>query len=1120
MKVVGQQVRPVDWVGKTAGTAPYATDAAPAHALVAKVLRSPHPHARITRLDVSRARALPGVHAVITADDFGDVIYEHSGESFSDRPPMAIDKVLFVGQEIAAVAADTAEIAAAAIAAIDVRYRRLPALLSVKEALGRRARPLHQRESGTNVALGVEGVWGDLDTATHNSVASASGTFVYPRVAHACMEPNTTVAWWHDNRMELWTSSQAPHFVVHELARVLELELDQVVCRDVSVGGGFGSKSKISEHEALAAMLSMRAGQPVSLVYSREEEMAVTKPRHEFTTQFKAHVDANGRMCLFEAQVDVDNGAYNHYGPSVLRAGIKQLGSMYRPDAVVWAGQLVDTHLPPGGQFRGYGTPQTALALESVVDQLAEDCGIDPIDFRIANASEPNTVALAGAKIGSNRLVECLHSVRDLIGWDAKRADQTHGRGVGVAAGMHSSGSYAYPGGNVSAAGIEVTGDSDVIVRFGGADAGTGQRTVLAQVAAEILAVPIERVTVIMSDWDETPPDMGAWSSRGTHMGGHATRQAAEAMVQKLRATAADKLGTASLVLRDGEFESADDALSIGDAASLTEGSIDGGLRIDMEYLEERMEPYWTGIASPNISASYTFAAHAVEVEIDVATGELKILDYVAAHDIGRAINPGMVKGQIIGGAVQGLGAVLGEELVYENGRVANDAYVHYAVPRFTSIPNVRAELIEGPEEAGPFDAKSVGEMSIVPPAPAVLNAVYDAIGIRFHTLPLTPDVILNALREQSGTRRSYGLWHRPGRWQIAAFRRLYPRGLHWLLENVGARWARHKEPRAIEVIDAPRSVEDAVATLSAGGAGDVALHGGGTDVIVQRNQALINPTTLVLTKSIAGMGDITELADGTTRIGAAVTLREVAEWAAPTQPALNQVIETIASAQVREVATVGGNLGQAKRCWFYRSGFDCYKRAGASSPCFAVTGDHRFHHAAIDGHRCQAVTPSDLATVFTAMDVKVAVVGPQGARQLPISTLYSGPGEMALEPEEMIESLLVPKAAMTRRLAVEKIQMTGGDFALVSLAASVDIDESGVWRSPRFVFGALAPTPWSPTELEAAVDGTTPTVEKLTGGLDRQFSKHAHPLAGNEWKLDAAVGLLARIATEWMPHD
>ncbi len=1119
MKVVGQQVRPVDWAGKTAGTAPYAADAAPEHALAALVLRSPHPHARIVRLDVSRALALPGVHAVITAADFGDVVYEHSGDTYSDRPPMAIDRVLFVGQEVAAVAADTVEIAAQALRLIDVRYRRLPALLTVKQALSKRARRLHERESGSNVALDVKGVWGDLEVAKQRAVVSASGTFVYPRVAHACMEPNTTVAWWHDDRMELWTSSQAPHFVVHELARVLDLELHQIVCRDVSVGGGFGSKSKVSEHEALAAMLSMRAGLPVSVIYSREEEMAMTKPRHEFTTQFEAHVDADGRMCLFEAHVEVDNGAYNHYGPSVMRAGIKQLGSMYRPDAVVWDGQLVDTNLPPGGQFRGYGTPQTALALESVVDQLAEVCGKDPIDFRIANASKPHTVALAGAKIGSNRLVECLHSVREMIGWDTKKATRTYGRGLGVAAGMHSSGSYAYPGGNVSAAGIEVTTSGDVIVRFGGADAGTGQRTVLAQIAAEILTVPIERVSVIMTDWDETPPDMGAWSSRGTHMGGHAARQATEAVAERLREAAAEKLGTSQLELRDGQFMSVQESLSIGDAAALAEGSFDGSLRIDMEYLEKRMEPYWTGIASPNISASYTFAAHAVEVEVDTQTGELTILDYVAAHDIGRAINPGMVKGQIIGGAVQGLGAVLGEELIYEGGRVANDAYVHYPVPRSTSIPNIRTALIEGPEEAGPFDAKSVGEMSIVPPGAAVLNAVYDAIGIRFHTLPLTPDVILNALREQSGTHRKFGIWRRPGRWQIAAFRRLYPWGIHWALEHVGGRWVRRKEPRAVEKIAAPTSVEDAVSTLSAG-AGEAALHGGGTDVIVQRNQGLMNPTTLVLTKSIVGMGEIAEQADGAIRIGAAVTLREVADWARPLQPALTRLIETIASAQIREVATVGGNLGQAKRCWFFRSGFDCYKRAGVTSPCFAVTGDHRFHHAAIDGHRCQAVTPSDLATVLTAMDAEVVVAGPRGNRALPVSALYSGPGELHLDHDELIEAIVVSAAAMTRRLAVEKVQMSGGDFALVSLAASVDITDDGIWRRPRFVFGAIAPTPWTPEELESDIDGICPTSEQLTRGLDREFSKHAHPLAGNEWKLDAAVGLMARIAKEWTQHD
>ncbi|MER7003749.1 molybdopterin cofactor-binding domain-containing protein [Dactylosporangium sp. NPDC000555] len=1111
MSVVGRSVRPIDWVEKTSGTARYASDAPPAGTLVARVLRAPVPHARIQRLDVSEARRVPGVRAIVTAADFAPgVMYEHSGEPYSDRSPLAVDRVLYVGHEVAAVAADTAEAAEEALRRIVVRYRRLPAVLSVPAALDRRAPLLHKRPSGTNVALATAGHWGDLELATRNAVTSVEGTFRYPRVNHACMEPNTTIAWWHDERLELWTSSQAPHFVVHELSRVLGLRLDQVVCRDVSVGGGFGSKSKVSEHEALAAALSMKCGQPVLLELSRAEEFAFTKPRHAFTTTLVAHTDADDRICFLDVKVDVDNGAYNHFGPSVMRAGIKQLGSMYRPDAVRWDARLVDTNLVPGGQFRGYGQPQTAIALESAVDELAERCGRDPLEFRIHNASRPDTQALAGALIGSNRLVECLQSVRERIGWDEKRRAKRPWRGVGVASGMHASGSYAYPGGNVSAAGVEVTSTGDVVVRFGGADAGTGQRTILGQIAAEVLDVPFDRVRVIMSDWDETPPDMGAWSSRGTHMGGHATRQTAQAVADRLLELGAAKLGTSQVRLRAGRVESAGAAVEIGELVELAPESANGSLRIDLEYLEKRMQPYWTGIDRPNISASYSFTAHAVEVEVDPDTGVITILDYVAAHDIGRAINPALVTGQVIGGVVQGLGAALGERLIHEGGRVVNPSYLHYSLPRATAVPSIDVELIEGPEPAGPFNAKSVGEVAIIPSAPALLNAVYAATGIRFRELPLTPDVVLAALREHAGTPpRRHHLARRPSRWQIELFRRLYPLGLHHLLDRVGTRWARRPEPRPVEAIGLPATVADAVAALAAP---DAVVLGGGSDLIVQRDQALTYPRVLVGTSRISAMRTIDELPDGALRIGAAATLTELGRWADGRMPLLAEAIDTIASAQIREVATVGGNLGQAKRCWFFRNGFDCYKRGGVTCPCYAVSGDHRLHHAAIGAHRCQAVTPSDLATVFAALDAQVRIAGPSGARITSIAGLFKGPGELRLRPAELIESVSIAADARGRSGAFAKLQQWDGDFALVSVAASVSIAPDGRWESPRFAFGGLAATPWIPQRLCAELSGTRPTRQMVTSLLSKEFEWQAHPLPGTRWKLDAAVGLSGQV--------
>lgn len=1117
MKVVGSSVRPIDWAEKTSGTAVYAADAVPDSALTARILRSPYPHARISRLDVSGALRVPGVHAVITAADFDPaVVYEHSGAPYADRPPLARGRVLYVGQEVAAVAAETPEAADLALSRIKVRYRRLRPNLTVRASLRGGAPLLHPRGSGSNVSVAVDGVWGDESAARRASVASVSGRYTYPKTTHACMETNTTLAWWRDERLTLWTSSQAPHFVVHELSHLLGLELDQVVCRDVSVGGGFGSKSKVSEHEVVAAMLSIKSGRPVVVELSRSEEFSVTKPRHSFTTDLTVHVDAEDRLCWFDGKVDVDNGAYNHYGPSVLRAGIKQLGSMYRPLAATFHGRLVDTNVTPGGQFRGYGQPQTALAMECLVDEIATDRGWDPLEFRRHNASRPHTEALSGAKIGSNRLVECLDTVRREFDWDHRRADSTPYRGVGVAAGMHASGSFAYPGGNTSACGIEVTERGDVVVRFGGADAGTGQRTIIGQIAAEVLSVPFDRVSVIMADWDETPPDMGAWSSRGTHMGGHATKAAAERVAERLLELGAQKLGTQDVELREGMVAAGDNAVAIGDLVLLAPESVDGSLRIDTEYVEERMQPYWTGIDRPNISASYSFAAHALQVEVDPDTGVIRVLDYVAAHDVGRAIHPALTKGQIYGGIAQGLGPALGEGLVLEAGRVVNSSYLHYPVPRSTTVPKISVTLVEGAEEAGPFDAKSVGEIAIIPPAPALLNAVYDATGIRFRQMPLTPDVVLAALRERDGVRpRRHHLWRRPDRWQIDLFRRLYPLGLHWLLDRFGTRWARRIEPRAITSVQTPASVEAVIAALGDGRGGDERMViGGGTDVAAQRDQGLISPAVLISTRAVTSMGRIEELVAGEVRIGAAVTLMRLEDWAEHRIPALACAVRSIASAQIRVSATVGGNLGQAKRCWFFRNGFDCYKRGGISCPCYAVDGDHRLHHAAIGAHRCQAVTPSDLATVFTALDAHGEVVGPLGRRTVPVAEMYEGPGELALRGDEVIESVVLPKAALTATTVFEKLQLWDGDFALVSAAATVHVDTDGIWHEPRLVYGAIAPTPWSPLNAERALDGSRPTVEEVVQLVNRDLDHAAHPLPGTRWKLDAAAGLTRKLAT------
>lgn len=773
---VGDRVRPIDWEARSVGTLRYAADL-PGQRLYGAILRSPYAYAEFARVDVTAALALPGVHAVVTAADFAPGIrYLHRGGPLSDRPPLADGVVRHVGQEVAAVAAETPEQAAAAIRALRVRYRRRSAPLTVAEARAPGARELHERTTGEpNVSLLQRTTWGDPTTGLAAASVAVDGRFGYPSVSHACMEPNTTLAAWDAERelLELWTSTQAPWFIVKEVAHLLGLSHDQVVCREVGVGGGFGSKSKASEHEVLAAALARKAGRPVLVALSREEEFGANKPRHRFETWLRSSADADGVLRALEADVVVDNGSYNHMGTSVLRVGVITLGSMYRPDGVEFTARLVDTATQPGGQFRGYGTPQVSLAMESQLDELAQRLGLDPIELRLRNLAAPGETTLCGYRVGSNRLGDCLVAVRDGLDRTRARTERADGpvaRGWGVAAGSHGSGAYAYEFANRSDAAVDLYADGHVRVRHGSGDAGTGQNTILAQIAAYELGIDLGEnaggVEVLSMDSEQTPFELGAWSSRGTHMTGSSVGQAARGLAAMLRTLAAAKLDVApdGVTLRGGQALAGADAVDLGDLVGLSDDARDGVLSHETSYVLDGTEPLSPDRDTANLSPSYAFAAHGAVVDVDRRTGEVRVVDYVAAHDVGTAINPTAVEGQIVGGAVMGLGAALGEELVREGGRVVNPTYLHYAMPRNADVPSVRPVIVGGHDDAGPYGAKSVGEMSIVPPGGAVANAVADALGVRIRELPITPDKVLTALAEREGRVRRHRLWRRPGR--------------------------------------------------------------------------------------------------------------------------------------------------------------------------------------------------------------------------------------------------------------------------------------------------------------------------------------------------------------------
>jgi len=920
------------------------------------------------------------------------------------------------------------------------------------------------------------------------------------------METHRTLAEWREGRLHVWASTATPLPLKMQMVHVLGIDPTKIVVHEVGVGGSFGAKIMITDHEAIAAVLARESGRPVWIALTREEEFETTRTRHGFDMDLTLRADSSGKLRTIEGRVRVDSGAYLHQGASVMGASMLPLAMIYDVESVDVEARLVDTAKNPASAMRGYGGPQTTFARESLMDELAEKLGRDPIDLRIQNTLRPDSQGLTG-HVGSIGLVDCLKAVREAIGWDREKANRRRGRGVGVATGEHVSGAYSFPDANRCDCIIDMYSDGRVRVRSGFSDAGTGQRTILAQIAAEELGVPVEQVSVLSMDTDETCWELGAWSSRGTHYTGHGIRHGARELAEKLKQLAAETLGAGDIRLEDGFARNDRGEVALAALVAVSQETIDGVLTHKSTFYDrsvEMLRPDGTG----NLTASHCFAAHAALVEVDEKTGKVRLLDYVAANDSGTAINPMLVEGQVVGAAVMGLGGALGEELILEQGKVVNPAFLHYALPRAADVPRIRPILAGASDPRGPYGAKAVGEVGTNPPGPAVANAVYDAIGVRIRALPITPDKIINALAERAGRRRRFGIWRRPSLWWIGLVRWAYPRGLFRILhERQVSDAGASPPPPPIDAIELPSSIADLMRALGQ----DAAILGGGTDLQLRRRQHLFAPKRLVSVARVREMQQIDFADDGRIVIGAGVRLSALAEAVRDKIPALAEAIDGIASPQIRNVATVAGNLRQEKRCWFFRNGFNCYKRKGGLAPCYAILGDHRFYHAAIDGHRCQAVTPSDLATVLVALDATATVVGPRGTREVAIEELYTGPGETAVDPDEALTHITIPVEAVQRQTAYRKLNLWQGDFAIASAAVSVRLDAAGSCTDARVCLGAVAPVPWRARVTERRLVGEQLSSERLREHLDSELNARAHPLSRNVWKLDAVAGLAER---------
>jgi CO/xanthine dehydrogenase Mo-binding subunit len=738
---------------KVLGRAIYAGDAKLPGMLHAKVLRSPYPHARIVRIDTSAARALPGVKAVLSGADAPRTMW---GTSHKERRILADGVVRFAGEEVAAVAAVSEEIARDALDQIVVEYEELPAILTPDEALDEEAPGVHPGRG--NVAHEIRFERGDVEAALARAdlvhEASYSTHAQYP----GYLEPMATLASIDaDGRLMVQTSTQSVFLSRARLAAALERPISSIRVVQAATGGGFGGKIVEDDNQLVAGLLALRTGRPVRLVNNRLEDFLACCSSVPERIWLKLGMSRDGVIVAKDVRIIAECGAYAGLSGEVMHVSAMRSDNMHRLRNVRCDAKLVYTHTPPHGAFRGFGGQQMLFALNSHIDAMAEQLGLDPVEVHKRNAVEAGDVSVHGWQIGSVGLKQCIDQCTDAIGWRDKR-DRPKGngirrRGVGMAAAMHVSGNRTMGNWDGSTVVVRINEDGQALVQSGECDMGQGATTVLTQIVAHELTLPLSRVHVMAPDTDNAPFSIGTLASRVTIVAGNAAAGAACAVREKLLAMAGTMLevSIADLELVDGtvRVRGTDRVLGIAEIARAHIWR-HGGESIQVSHTWDAKTVMHDDQLYGNIAPAYSFAAQAVEVEVDTETGQVTVLDSYVSDDCGKALNPTAVHGQSNGAVAQSTGWALYEQLQLESGRIMNGNFADYTMPTAEALPLLRSGIVESNDPNGPYGAKGASECSILPGAPAIANAVYDAVGVRIRDLPITPEKLLAALRAKT----------------------------------------------------------------------------------------------------------------------------------------------------------------------------------------------------------------------------------------------------------------------------------------------------------------------------------------------------------------------------------
>ncbi len=790
LRHVGREAPRPDAADKAAGKAQYIHDITRPGMLYGRIRFSDHAHARITHIDSSKAKALPGVRAVITAADVPEI--RHG--VLRDNVALKGGKVRQFRDEIAAVAAIDADIAREAVGLIEVEYEPLPGVFTVDDAMRAESPLIHEtdkagRASSSNlVPMQCSHHSGDLEAGRRTARYIVEGEYTVPRIQQACLGTAGCIAEFDaGGNLTIISKTQIPFLAQRDFRNalaVLGLQGRNVRVVVPAVGGAFGTGLDTHGYEYISILLAWRTGRPVKMLYDRHDEFSYLSPRQSAAMTIRQGCDASGRLSFREIEVVQDNGAYTSWGATYPNVMLVAATSLYRVPNVAFDATIVYTNNTYCQAMRGYGNPEITWPIESSIDELAEVAGIDPYEMRLRNCNQPGDITPMGLQLASCGLQDCLQSTAGRLGWASKRADNTKSRGVGMAALINVGGGGKIYRSDGSGIILKLDDFGNVNVSYGGVEIGQGLHSALTLMIAEALGVRPEKVFINQTDTATSPWDVGTHASRGAFMAGNAAIAAAAGLRDKIF-TQAERLYPGEVernlarlgeghgpddfdfntVTRDG-FELADGWLFPKDAphqpwlrvelgrflraAHFAEEDGAGTTFTEEAFYEPPTTlPDWQK-GYGNMSASYTFGVQGVEVEVDEETGEIRILRLVAVTDVGRVLNPQTLKGQMYGGIAQGIGYALYEEVKSDRGRIMNPGFTDYKVPTAVDLDfPIELEFVETNDPAGPFGAKGVGEPGIVPTAPAIANAVYDAVGVRVRDLPITPEKLLAAMQER-----------------------------------------------------------------------------------------------------------------------------------------------------------------------------------------------------------------------------------------------------------------------------------------------------------------------------------------------------------------------------------